>query len=55
MPQSNPQTQTTDSPRAPPAPAQYSCTDCCYIFGKSGMVCGVCIKKILTEQKGIKC
>gem|GEM_PF-4172400 len=46
MPQNKNPTQATESPRAPPLPpVTYDCIACCYIIGKSGRVCGVCIKK----------
>lgn len=55
MPPSNSQAQASETPRAPPESQAYDCTTCRYILGKSGRVCGVCVKKILSEQKGHPC
>jgi len=43
--------QATDPPRAPP---EHDCTDCRYLIGRRH-VCGVCIRKILADQKGATC
>ncbi|MCL2447220.1 MAG: hypothetical protein FWD06_10690 [Oscillospiraceae bacterium] len=46
LPKNKDPTETTQTTHLP----VYDCTSCCYIFGKSGRVCGVCIKKILAEH-----
>ncbi|MCL2532334.1 MAG: hypothetical protein FWE40_09340 [Oscillospiraceae bacterium] len=47
LPKNKDPTETTQTTQS----FTYDCTSCCYIFGKSGRVCGVCIRKILAEQK----